>query len=114
MGRGREHVLVFAAEVLTGSIFWSFLAAFGLGAVMAINAWLFEVLRYFRASYLLCLSYKLMRSAFTLHHIEVLNKPISKSPSAYSRGLLIYLPTQRQDCFLVRCIHWVFPRKSAL
>jgi threonine/homoserine/homoserine lactone efflux protein len=46
MGRGREHVLVFAAEVLTGSIFWSFLAAFGLGAVMAINAWLFEVLRY--------------------------------------------------------------------
>lgn len=99
MSRGREHGLVLAAGVLTGSIFWSFLAAFGLGAVMAAHAWLFEVLRYFGACYLLYLSYKSMRSALTIYQIEVLNKPTAKPQSAYLRGLLIHLSNPKAILF---------------
>ncbi len=48
-----------------GSLIWSISAALGLGAIMLANAWVFEIIRYFGAAYLMYLAYKSARSAFS-------------------------------------------------
>ena len=53
MSSGRRAGLALASGVTTGSFIWSVSAAFGLGALMAANAWVFEVIRYLGAGYLL-------------------------------------------------------------
>ena len=58
MTQGRIKGLALASGILTGSLFWSCSAAFGLGAVLYANVWLFESLRYVGAVYLLFLAYK--------------------------------------------------------
>ena len=67
MAQGRRSALLLAAGVLTGSASWGCAAALGMSAVMYANAWLFEVLRYFGAAYLLFLAVKSLRSAFEAH-----------------------------------------------
>ncbi|EPJ45168.1 MAG: putative amino acid efflux protein [Osedax symbiont Rs1] len=91
LNQGRKYGLALAAGVLTGSLLWSFSAAFGLAVLMSANAWLFEVLRYFGAGYLLYLSYKSLHSALSANQDEMLNSPVSALKSAYLRGLLIHL-----------------------
>ena len=101
LNQGRKYGLALAAGVLTGSLLWSFSAAFGLAVLMSANAWLFEVLRYFGAGYLLYLSYKSLRSALSANQDEVLNNPVSALKSAYLRGLLIHLSNPKAILFFV-------------
>jgi threonine efflux protein len=65
MARGRAQALALVAGIACGSWSWSVAAALGLGAVMQANAWVFEVLRYCGAGYLLFLAYKSARSALS-------------------------------------------------
>ncbi|WP_282610729.1 LysE family translocator [Pelagibius sp. Alg239-R121] len=65
MASGRRAGLVLASGITTGSLVWSVSAAFGLGALMLANAWVFEVIRYFGAAYLMFLAYKSARSALS-------------------------------------------------
>lgn len=105
MTQGRVKGLALASGILTGSLFWSCSAAFGLGAVLYANVWLFESLRYVGAVYLLFLAYKSCRSAMTnksdtskmLATIET--KPMS-SRAAYFRGLAIHLTNPKAILFL--------------
>ena len=105
MTQGRVKGLTLASGILTGSLFWSCSAAFGLGAVLYANVWLFESLRYVGAVYLLFLAYKSCRSAMTnksdtskmLATIET--KPMS-SRAAYFRGLAIHLTNPKAILFL--------------
>lgn len=55
MSNGRSYGLVLALGVLTVSIFWSSIAAFGLAALLYSHAWLFDVIRYCGAIYLIFL-----------------------------------------------------------
>ena len=57
MNSGRRHGMAIALGILTGSFIWSLSAAFGMAALMYANAWLFDLLRYFGAAYLLFLAY---------------------------------------------------------
>ena len=63
MAHGRRAGLALASGVTTGSLCWSCVAAFGLGAVMLAHAWLFEAARYLGAGYLLFLAWKSARHA---------------------------------------------------
>lgn len=63
MSSGRRAGLAVATGVTTGSFMWSFSAAFGLGAIMLANAWLFEIVRYAGAAYLGWLAIKSARAA---------------------------------------------------
>ncbi|WP_445681270.1 LysE family translocator [Radicibacter daui] len=63
MRDGRRSALLLASGVMTGSLFWSVSAAFGLGAIMLANAWVFEIMRYLGGGYLLFLAFKSARSA---------------------------------------------------
>ncbi|CTQ49765.1 LysE family translocator [Jannaschia donghaensis] len=64
-GGGRRAGLALAAGITCGSLTWSVAAAFGLGAVMLANAWMFEVVRYVGAGYLMWLAFKSARSALS-------------------------------------------------
>ncbi|WP_430398775.1 LysE family translocator [Ferrovibrio sp.] len=78
MTAGRPFALAVAGGVATGSLMWSTAAAFGLGAVMLANAWLFELLRYAGAGYLIFLAFKSARSA--LKPGDVPRKRFSMAP----------------------------------
>lgn len=105
MNQGRVQGLALASGILTGSLFWSCSAAFGLGAVLFANVWLFESLRYIGAAYLLFLAYKSCRSAMANKTDE--NKILAMTEtkqtslrSAYFRGLVIHLTNPKAILFL--------------
>jgi len=91
MENGRKSGLIFATGILAGSASLGLAAASGMSAVMASNAWIFEILRYFGAGYLLFLALKSLRSALRPGTAS-LGKSHSGSPGKlFSRGLLIHL-----------------------
>lgn len=65
MKRGRTRGLVLASGITAGSLTWSIAAALGLGAVMAANAWAFEVVRWAGCGYLALLAWRSARSALS-------------------------------------------------
>lgn len=64
MQQGRRAGLAIAAGVLFGSAMWGIAAGLGFSAIMMANAWLFELLRYLGAAYLMYLALKSLRSAW--------------------------------------------------
>ena len=102
MSHGRKYGMALAYGVTTGSFLWSLAAALGMGAVMAANVWLFEVMRYFGAGYLLFLALKSARSALTPTKttqavIEVQDSSLGKS---YLKGLAIHLTNPKAILFI--------------
>lgn len=63
MDTGRRAGLTIASGILAGSATWGIAAALGMSAVMMANAWLFELVRYVGAFYLLYLAVKALRRA---------------------------------------------------
>ena len=63
MSRGRSYSLSIALGILFGSASWGIAAALGVSALMLANAWVFEVIRYIGAAYLLFLAFKAMKPA---------------------------------------------------
>ncbi len=99
MAQGRRFGMALAAGVMTGSLFWSVSAAFGLGALMYSQAWLVEVLRYLGAGYLFYLSYKSMRSAIRPGSNDQVVQTQLKLRSTYMKGLLIHLTNPKAIFF---------------
>lgn len=53
---GHAHGSILAFGIASGGFVWSCAAAFGLSALLYTNIWLFELMRYFGAGYLLFLA----------------------------------------------------------
>lgn len=100
MNQGRKQGLVLASGILTGSIFWSCAAAFGLGALLYANVWLFETLRYMGALYLLWLAYKSLRSAAQKDVMLTPYRAEVASRSLYFKGLALHLTNPKAILFL--------------
>jgi threonine efflux protein len=99
MTSGRKSGLTLAAGVLTGSITWSILAALGLGAIMRANAWMFEVMRYLGAAYLLYLAWKSARSALSRQAASLRGLAVISPTSAYAKGLMLHLTNPKPILF---------------
>lgn len=99
MAQGRRFGLALASGVLSGSFFWSFSAAFGLGALMYANAWIVEFMRYLGAAYLLFLAYKSLRSALRGGTVVINAGSASRYRTAYLKGLLIHLTNPKAILF---------------
>jgi threonine efflux protein len=99
MSSGRRAGLALASGVTTGSFIWSVAAAFGLGAVMAANGWLFEVARYVGAAYLMWLSFKAARSAWHGNKISTKPLPHVTPRRAYAKGLALHLTNPKAVLF---------------
>ncbi|WP_261385908.1 LysE family translocator [Tateyamaria omphalii] len=98
MARGRRAGLFLTAGIMIGSLAWSIAAALGLGAVMLANAWVFEVIRYAGAAYLLYLAYRSARSA--LSTTDVKTKAIEGKPAALVvRGAALHLTNPKSILF---------------
>ncbi|WP_394687929.1 LysE family translocator [Hoeflea sp.] len=99
MAQGRIPALALVAGITTGSWLWSIAAALGLSALMLANAWVFEILRYLGAGYLLFLALKSARRAL------VPGKPTFRSVSAqslgraYGKGLAMHLTNPKAILF---------------
>lgn len=96
---GRKHGLALAAGVTSGSIMWSVAAAFGLGAIMTANAWMFEILRYVGAAYLLFLAIKSARSAFSADQHTIVQSNKMTFRNAYAKGLALHLTNPKAVFF---------------
>ncbi len=99
MQQGRAKGLAFASGVMTGSLTWSFGAALGLGTLMMANAWVFEILRYFGAAYLLFLAWKSARSALASRDKAGKVMPPMSLRKAWSKGLALHLTNPKAILF---------------
>ncbi|MBW3098725.1 LysE family translocator [Pseudohoeflea coraliihabitans] len=98
MASGRGAGLALASGITTGSLIWSVAAALGLGAMMLANAWVFDLVRYFGAAYLMYLAVKAARSAFSA------NAAATRSLSGgrrtlYAKGLALHLTNPKAILF---------------
>jgi len=91
MNNGRRAGLIFALGVLAGSASLGLAAASGMSAIMLANAWVFEVLRYLGAAYLLFLASKALRSALRPTSAMLTKSYNGTAAQIFSRGLLIHL-----------------------
>lgn len=96
---GRKYGLALAAGVTTGSWCWSIAAALGVGAVMLSNVWMFELLRYLGACYLLYLAYKSARSALSSDTKAADTIEGSSLRHAYAKGLGLHLTNPKAVLF---------------
>src|SRR5262245_29080627 len=85
MVSGRRLGLAVASGITAGSWAWSISAALGLGAIMLANAWMFEVIRYFGAGYLMYLAFKSARSALTPGAMETRGLGTSSARHAFGK-----------------------------
>ncbi|WP_299295262.1 LysE family transporter [uncultured Tateyamaria sp.] len=99
MASGRRAGLAVASGVTTGSFVWSVSAAFGLGAIMLANAWLFEIVRYAGAAYLGWLALKSARAAWLGAALKV--PPVSPRSMRghYAKGLGLHLTNPKAVLF---------------
>ncbi len=99
MQSGRKFGLALASGVSTGSLIWSTAAAFGLGAVMLANVWLFELIRYAGAGYLIWLAWRSARSALRPDQAEPKGVAYTSLRRAYGKGLALHLTNPKAILF---------------
>lgn len=99
MTSGRRYALAMASGVSSGSLMWSTAAAFGLGAVMLANVWVFEVMRYFGAGYLIFLAIKSARSALKPGDLAAKGGLYTSVKRAYASGLALHLTNPKAILF---------------
>jgi len=99
MASGRRSGLALASGVTTGSFIWSISAAFGLGAIMAANVWVFEIIRYVGAAYLLWLAIRSARSAWLGTRLKTGGLAKSLPRQAYTKGLALHLTNPKAILF---------------
>ncbi|WP_299610537.1 LysE family transporter [uncultured Tateyamaria sp.] len=99
MSSGRHAGLAVATGVTTGSFMWSVSAAFGLGAIMLANAWLFEIVRYAGAAYLGWLAIKSARSSWMGAALKVPPVTSRSIKAHYAKGLALHLTNPKAILF---------------
>ena len=91
MTAGRRPALLMALGVISGSLFWGFLAAFGLSALLAAYAGALVALKLLGGLYLLWLAFKSARSALRPHADILLQGAADHGLRIYTRGALMHL-----------------------
>jgi threonine efflux protein len=99
LASGRKYGLALASEVTTGSLTWSIGAALGLSAIMFTNVWLFEVMRYVGALYLMWLAFKSARADLSPSTHAPQLVPARSVGKAYTKGLMIHLTNPKAVLF---------------
>lgn len=91
MARGQRPALFVSLGILAGSATWGIASALGLGAIMLANAWLFEVIRYLGAAYLMFLALKALRQVFS-KSATLQGTPFNGSPAKlFAKGAALHL-----------------------
>lgn len=99
MASGRKMGMTLALGVFCGSLTWSFSAAFGLAAIMMAHAWIFEILRYVGAAYLLYLAFVSGRAALLSSGVGLSPVVITAPAKAFRKGLALHLTNPKAILF---------------
>lgn len=99
MQHGRRTGLALALGISAGSLTWSFAAAFGLGAIMLANGWVFGVIRYVGAAYLLYLAVRSARSALRPGATQLKTSSSPSLKTAFGKGLALHLTNPKAVLF---------------
>jgi len=99
MQHGRRTGLALALGITAGSLTWSFAAAFGLGAIMLANSWVFGVIRYVGAAYLLYLAVRSARSALRPGATQLKTSSSPSLKTAFGKGLALHLTNPKAVLF---------------
>ena len=92
MSRGRSSAVALSFGVVTGSLFWGSIAAFGFVAAIKASASLFTAMKLAGGLYLFYLAFRAWRSALTTSHsLEVQTTKTVSLRRSYVRGLLLHL-----------------------
>ncbi|MBO0346633.1 LysE family transporter [Roseibium sp. CAU 1637] len=100
MASGRRMGMTLGLGVFCGSVTWSFAAAFGLAAVMLAHAWVFEVMRYIGAAYLLYLAVWSAKAAWSCNEARTATPISISSPwKAFRNGLALHITNPKAILF---------------
>jgi threonine/homoserine/homoserine lactone efflux protein len=88
MAQGRGAALAVASGVIAGSASWGVAAALGMSALMMAHVWVFEIVRYAGAAYLLWLALKSLRAAWTGRRPQANAAPRAR---LFLKGLALHL-----------------------
>lgn len=88
MAQGRSAGLAISSGVIAGSASWGIAAALGMSAIMLAHAWIFEIVRYLGAAYLLWLAFKSLRSAI---HGRAATKATNAGTRLFLKGYALHL-----------------------
>ena len=92
MSRGRSSAVTLSLGVVTGSLFWGCIAAFGFVAAIKASASLFTVMKLAGGLYLFYLAFRSWRSALTTGgSLRVQSTTAVSLHRSYVRGLLLHL-----------------------
>ncbi|MEN3931572.1 LysE family transporter [Microvirga sp. W0021] len=106
----RRSGLATALGVATGCLVWATLAVFGLGVILSKLVWLYDVIRYFGAAYLIYLGVMTFLSLRKKTSEISLHKEHSLSfLQAYRRGLLVNLTNPKSVAFFGSLFVTVIP-----
>ncbi|MEO1912028.1 MAG: LysE family transporter [Paracoccus sp. (in: a-proteobacteria)] len=95
---GRSSGLPIASGITVGSLTWSVAAALGLGTIMLANVWLFEMIRYGGAAYLIYLAYQSARSALSRNDVPM--KSMTGNPSTlFAKGPMLHITNPKSILF---------------
>lgn len=98
MTSGRSSGLPIASGITAGSVIWSVAAALGLGTIMLANVWLFEMIRYGGAAYLMYLAYKAARSALSRKMVQM-KSMTGSPPTLFAKGLMLHITNPKAVLF---------------
>ncbi|MEO0343796.1 MAG: LysE family translocator [Pseudomonadota bacterium] len=88
---GRRAGVIFAIGICAGSAAWGIAAALGLSAIMLANSWVFEVIRYAGAAYLLYLAIKALWAAWKGGDVTMGNPQRGVGWSLFAKGAAIHI-----------------------
>lgn len=93
MEQGRKHALALAAGVMSGSLLWGVLAAFGLASIMQKYSILLIAIKFAGGIYLFWLSWKAAKEAYVAKPLGPSIVKIEKKDCrhAYARGAVMHL-----------------------
>ena len=114
MSQGRLKGAILATGITTGSLIWSCSAALGVSAIMYTNEWLFELIRYLGAFYILYMAYKSTCSALNNKIIVVKEEKRSTLVSAFYRGVAIHLTNPKAVFFFASLYAIAIPENTKL
>lgn len=91
MKQGRARAIALALGVVTGSMFWAFLAATGISTILTAYAGALLVIKVAGGLYLLYLAWKSARAALSSDAAQMKVIPFASKATLYRRGVLLHL-----------------------
>lgn len=115
LGSGRKAGLALAGGIVTGSLFWSSSAAFGLSALMKAHPWTLDSIKYLGAGYLLWLAVKAARAAIRSDTTGARGRAARlNNRQAYRRGLMIHMTNPKAILFFASIYAIALPPGTSL